>query len=909
MSRARASVVPQRPAAPPWHALEAAEAAAHWKVAPETGLTSEEAASRLEEHGPNELEQGDRRSALSMLLEQFTSPLVLVLMAAAATSAVVHDPKDAIVIGVILLLNAVIGFIQEYRADQSMRALQQLTVPQVRARRGGGETIVSATAVVPGDVLLLQAGDLAPADARLLSAANLRVDESALTGESEPVDKSTGALNDPELPLAERTCMVYRGTAVVYGRAEALVVATGMETQLGAIAAALQSTEDTQTPLQRRLAGLGKSLAIWALVVCAVIMGLGILRGEPAQEMLMTAIALAVAAIPEGLPAVVTIALALGARSMARRNALVRSLPAVEGLGSVTVICTDKTGTLTRNEMTVTDIIVDGRRLGVTGVGCQPVGVVTDEAGQPAERTAPLERLLTAGVLCNDAVLRWDPAKPDECDMLGDPTEGALLTAAAKAGLDVEALRRERNRLDEVPFDSDRKRMATLHAGGEEPLVAAKGSPETLLDVCTRAWWGGSERPLDADLREEIAEHVRGLASRGRRVLALADRRGVAESLDSDLTFVGLVGIIDPPRPEAQEAVAECHSAGIRTVMITGDHKLTAQAIAQELGMLRPGDRALTGRELDDLTPEELTAEVERVSIYARVTPEHKLRLVQALQERGQIVSMTGDGVNDAPALRQADIGVSMGITGTDVAREASRLVLADDNFATIVAAVREGRVIFDNMRKFLRFLLNTNLAEILTMLIAILLGWPVPLLALQVLWINLVTDGLPALALGFEPADPDVMKRRPRDPKQSLLTRDMTRSIFIHGMVMAAGVLIALRMGIDLQHQRTVAFMSLALAQMANCLACRSERKLIAEIGFFSNPHMVVAIALTVVAQLAVLHVPALQKVFQTVPLTPIEIAACAGVSVAVFVSVELEKLIVRAVERRRASARAEQG
>ncbi len=885
---------------PAWHAMDAAAVAAELQVDPALGLSQSEAAQRLRQYGPNELEEGHRRSPLMMLLEQFTSPLVVVLIAAAVASATLHDIKDAIVIGVILLVNATVGFLQEYRADQSMRALKRLTVPHVRVRREGAETTVAATAVVPGDIVLLQAGDLTPADARLLTAANLRVDEAPLTGESEPVEKTPAALADPALPVAERTNMVHSGTAIVYGRGEGIVVATGMRTELGAIATALQSAEETETPLQRRLADLGRTLAIWALGLCVVILVAGVLRGQPLGEMVMVAIALAVAAIPEGLPAVVTIALALGARRMARRNALVRSLPAVEGLGSVTVICTDKTGTLTRNEMTVTDVVVDGQEWEVTGVGCQPVGELRPAGGDALARPEALERLLIAGVLCNDAALSHDPAAPDQCRVLGDPTEGALLTLAVKAGLDPAGLRERLPRTDEVPFDSERKRMATLHDGGDRPLVAAKGSPETLLAVCRRAYWGGAERPLDEALGGEILGHVRELASRGRRVLALADRRDHGERpLDSDLTLVGLVGIIDPPRPEAKAAVAECHSAGIRTVMITGDHKLTAQAIAEELGMLRPGDRALTGQELDALSPQELRAEVEHVSIYARVTPNHKLRLVEALQDRGEIAAMTGDGVNDAPALRQADIGVAMGLAGTDVAREAARLVLADDNFATIVAAVREGRIIFDNMRKFLRFLLNTNLAEILTMLVAILAGWPVPLTALQILWVNLVTDGLPALALGFEPGDPDIMRRRPRDPKASLLSLGMMRSILIHGAVMAALVLLAMRLGNDPVHSQTIAFTSLALAQMANCIACRAEQKLIIEIGFFSNPHLVGAVTLTVLAQFAVVYLPFLQEAFKTTALSATEMGYCFGVSLMVFLGVELEKVILRQLRR----------
>jgi Ca2+-transporting ATPase len=882
--------------------LPEADVATRLQVDPAQGLSGAEAEARLRTHGPNELIEGHRRSPIVLFLQQFTSPLVVVLMAAAAISSVLHDIKDSLVIGVILVLNGIIGFIQEYRADRSMQALRRLSLPQVRVRRDGREATVDVTGIVPGDLVLLQAGDLVPADARVCVAANLRVDEAPLTGESEPVDKAVLELSDPDLPLGDRRNMLYRGTSVVYGRGEALVVATGMQTELGSIAAALQSAAETETPLQRRLARLGKALAVWALALCAAILGIGLLRGEPLKEMLMTAVALAVAAIPEGLPAVVTIALALGARRMARRNALVRSLPAVEGLGAVTVICTDKTGTLTRNEMTVTHLVADDQDWEVTGVGCQPVGQVRPLSGQGPDLPPVVQRLLVAGALCNDATVEFDLTQPDQCDVLGDPTEGALLTVALKAGVVPAAVQQQWPRVDEVPFDSDRKRMATRHEADGQVLVAAKGSPETLLPVCARAWWGGREQPLDDVLRKHVLERVQELARRGRRVLALADRSGpvpAGQALDADLTFLGLVGIIDPPRPEARDAVAECHSAGIRTVMITGDHKLTAQAIATELGMLPEGEAALSGPELDELSPAEFVTQVGRVSVFARVTPEHKLRLVQALQDQGHIVAMTGDGVNDAPALRQADIGVAMGGTGTDVAREASRLVLADDNFATIVAAVREGRVIFDNMRKFLRFLLNTNLAEILTMAVALVLGWPVPLLALQILWINLVTDGLPALALGFEPADPDVMRRRPRDPRQSLFTAEMVHSILINGAFMTAAVIYVMRLGTDLVHQRTIAFTTLALAQMASCLACRSERKLIAEIGFFSNPQMLGAVALTVLAQAAVVYVPFLQRMFQTVPLSLAELGECLGATFLVFLGMELGKIVSRHLRR----------
>lgn len=886
---------------PVWHTLAPDAVAKELGVDIGVGLSAAEAKRRLAEYGPNEIEGREGRSPILLFLAQFTSPLVVVLIAAAALSALVHDVKDSIVIGIILMLNGVIGFIQEYRADKSMQALRRMTLPQVRVRRDGSETLVSVTHVVPGDIILLQAGDLLPADARILVAANLRVDESLLTGESEPVDKTASAVTDPQLPVAERPNMLFRATAVVYGRGEAIVVATGMRTELGAIAAALQAAEETATPLQRRLARLGKSLALGALGLCAVFFGAGVLRGEELTTMLITAVALAVAAIPEGLPAVVTIALALGARRMARRNALARSLPAVEGLGAVTVICSDKTGTLTRNEMTVTSIVAQNQEWAVTGVGCQPVGEIQPSTGEEGVLPEPVRRLLVAGALCNDATVDYDPERPEECKVIGDPTEGALITVAAKAGLDATELRTRYPRLDEAPFDSERKRMATLHEDDGQLVTMAKGSPETLLAVCSRAYWDGREQVLDEGLRSAILERVKELAGRGRRVLALADRRGPVpegQELDSDLTFLGFVGIIDPPRPEAKTAVEECHTAGVRTVMITGDHKLTAIAIAQELGMLREGELALGGQELDALSDEWLTERADSVSVYARVTPQHKLRIVNALQQRGHIAAMTGDGVNDGPALRQADIGVAMGRTGTDVAREASRLVLADDNFATIVAAIREGRIIFDNMRKFLRFLLNTNLAEILTMFIAMLAGWPIPLLPLHILWVNLVTDGLPALGLGFEPGDADVMRRPPRDPRQNLLSRDMARGILINAMVMAGAVLYVMKLTPDpddLARQRTIAFTALALAQMASCLSCRSENRLLIQIGLFTNPHVVGAVILTVLAQLAVVYLPFLQGAFETVPLTPFELGACFAVCAVVFVGAELQKLIFR--------------
>jgi len=892
------------PAGPAWHTLTVEEAQSALQADVAAGLSRDEALRRRERFGRNELEEGRRVHPAIKLLHQFTEPLIIVLIAAAVVSGVVGEISDAVVIAIILLANGVIGFVQEYRADQAMAALRKLTVPRVRLRRDGRMVEVSAVDVVPGDIVLLQAGDSVPADGRVIESADLRIEEAVLTGESLPVDKIDAPLQEADPPLGDRRNMAYKGTVVVYGRGELLATATAMDTEVGKIAASLATTGDTATPLQRRLGQLGTYLAVGALAICALVFGLGLLRGIPPMEMLLTAVALAVAAIPEGLPAVVTIALALGAGRMARRNALMRSLPAVEGLGSVTTICSDKTGTLTRNQMTVTDIVVGGARWRVTDTGIEPeqVGAL---AGDLPEH---LVELLRAGVLCNDAELRGPDESEGAKTAIGDPTETALLALAVKAGLQPEDLLAGRPRVAENPFDSERKRMATLHSHGDAQVVYAKGSPEAVLEVCTEAYWDKEEQELTESLREAIVRVTADMARRGQRVLALARRhvRDISTSdtpdLEHELTLLGLVGIIDPARPEAKSAIAECRSAGIRTIMITGDHSLTAQAISADLGLAPADAEVLTGVDLARLSDEELKERAERVSVYARVSPEHKLRLVNALQRRGHVVAMTGDGVNDAPALKKADIGVSMGITGTDVAREASKLVLADDNFATIVAAVREGRVIYDNIRKFLRFLLTSNISEIMVMVVALAAGWPMPLTALQILWINLVTDGLPALALGIEPPESSVMQRPPRNPAESIFGDGMLGRIFLGGAVMTALVILVMRRGEIGEHQHTMAFTALALAQMANCFAVRSERDLIIRVGLLRNPHLVGAVLLTVASQMLVVYVPALQKVFKTVALSPVDMGLCFAAAAMVFVVIELNKLLTAALARRRA-------
>jgi Ca2+-transporting ATPase len=874
-----------------WHVLSSEDVARALDSRLPDGLGSDEAARRLSELGPNELAEGKRTSPVVQFLAQFTSPLVLVLLAAAVISAVVHDWKDSVIIGIILFLNGVIGFVQEHRADRAMDALRNMTVPRTRVRRDGSVGEVAATELVPGDVCLLGAGDLVPADGRVVDSAELRISEAPLTGESEPVSKSADPLDTAETPLGDRRNMVYKGTSVVHGRGEVLITATGMGTELGRIAASLVSARKAETPLQRRLDRLGKALGASALGICAVLFVIGVLRGERVEDVLMTAIALAVAAIPEGLPAVLTVTLALGARRMAQRKAIVRSLPAVEGLGSVTTICSDKTGTLTLNQMTVTDVRAQGGQWQrKEGEGTAFVALPTGDA----RGHQPPEGLLLAAALCNDAAVDAGGSA------VGDPTEVALLIAAGEAGVDVQALAAQYPRIGERPFTSATKWMSTAHRTKDGTLICAKGAPEAILPRCSTVLAPGGEAAIDEAAAQKVMRDVEGLASQGRRVLAIAERRlAVAEPGETDLeqgfALLGLVGIMDPPRPEAAAAIGECQSAGIRTVMITGDHAITARAIASSLGMVAPDAEVLTGADLDNLAAEALPDVAERVSVYARVSPEHKLQIVRALQSRGAVTAMTGDGINDAPALKSSDIGVSMGLKGTDVAREASDMVLADDNFATIVAAVREGRVIYDNLRKFIRFMLATNVAELLVIAGAMFAGMPSPLLPLQILWINLVTDGPPGLALGVEPAEPDVMQRRPRKPGESILGGGIMRGVLISSILMAGLVLALTSLGEDEASSRTIAFTSLALAQLTACISLRSLTQPWWRKGAFRNPSLWLAVAGGFAAQLAVVYLPPLQSLFKTVPLSAGDLGACVMVGVVVAAGIELDKWMGR--------------
>ncbi len=899
----------------PWHTLETAEVLRRLDVVPEGGLSSEEAARRLESYGPNELIERGLKSPWRILWEQLTALMVVILIVAAGISALLGDFKDAIAIAAIVVLNAVLGFVQEYRAERAMAALKRMAVPTVKVRRDGRVVEISAGELVPGDLVLLEAGNLVPADGRLLESVNLRAQEAALTGESEPIDKVVDPIPGENLPLGDRRNMVYMGTMITYGRGSAVITETGMRTELGRIATMIQTVEREATPLQRRLQQLGRGLAVAALGIVALVFVLGLMRGEEPRLMFLTAISMAVAAVPEGLPAVVTIALALGTQRMLKRRALVRKLLAVETLGSVTVICSDKTGTLTENRMTVTVLDVAGRTLNLTEKLRDGRPVLGEGRAFDDQVDANLQLLLAGSALCNDAVL--EPREEGGgLRAVGDPTEGALVVAAAYFGLMKEDLERDLPRVGEIPFTSERKRMTTVHQtpgdrAQELPWLPAtgpylaftKGAVDGLLDISSRVWVSGRVQPLDDSWRARIQKAHDRLAEDGMRVLGVAFRpvdelpqEGDEEQLERDLIFVGLLGMIDPPRPEAKDAVRICRVAGIRPVMITGDHPLTARHIARELG-IAGDDRVLTGVDLELMSVDELQALVEEVAVYARVSPEHKLKIVEALQRRGHVVAMTGDGVNDAPALKKADIGVAMGINGTDVSKEAADMVLLDDNFATIVAAVEEGRTIYDNIRKFIKYTMTSNSGEIWVMLLAPFLGMPLPLLPLQILWVNLVTDGFPGLALTVEPAERGVMRRPPYNPRESIFARGMGRHILVVGLVMG---LVSLVMGYAMWGRgdptwQTMVFTTLTLSQMGQALAVRSGRDSLFTIGLLSNKLMLGAVLLTLSLQLALIYVPPLQEIFRTVPLPPGHLALSLGLSTVVFWWVEVEKWLMR--------------
>jgi Ca2+-transporting ATPase len=895
----------------PTYALRLDTLAADLATDLSTGLTSAEARQRASTVGFNELAAAPPIPAWRRFLSQFFELVVGLLIAAGVISAALGDWPDALAIAAIVLLNGVLGFMQEERAENSLAALQKMSTPHAKVRRDGGLVELPIRQLVAGDVIELEAGDQVPADARLIRAHRLEVQEAALTGESTSVSKDADIVLGLDTPLAERRNMLYMGTAVAAGNALAVVSATGMNTELGHIAGMLQTQKGEVTPLQKRLAELGRILIILCLLIVGVIFVLQITRGQPPHEVLMLAVGLAVAAVPEGLPAVVTVTLSLGVQRMVRRHALIRKLPSVETLGCVTVICSDKTGTLTRNEMTVREIAVANQAYEVTGAGYQPTGSFIDSSGNavdPADDTATdLRRLLEAGTWCNHA--RLSKAENGNWQMIGDPTEGAIVVAAQKAGIVAGELAGKV--VFELPFDSQRKAMSVvLRKPSGKDVAFVKGAPEGILEQCSSMLHGNAVKNMEDSDRQRLRTAGATMASRALRVLAIAERQlgppesEWDESLESELTFLGLVGMIDPPREEVKDSVKTCRTAGIRPVMITGDHPATARAIASELRIASENDRVVTGQELDQLSDDQLANDVTQIAVYARVTAAHKLRVVEAWQRRGQVVAMTGDGVNDAPAVKASDIGIAMGVTGTDVTKQASDIVLTDDNFASIVSAVEEGRGVYDNIQKVILYLLASNASEVLLMFFAALIGWPAPLTAIQMLWINLVTDGLPALALTMEKPEPDIMQRPPRDSREPVITRQRGLQIVVHGLIMtcmaAAGFWYFYRGDInELPRARTAAFCILAYSQLFYSLSCRSQRYTMPELGLFSNPYLFAAIAISSLVQFAVVAVPFSHPIVESGSQPGMGWIVVLLLSLAPVTLIEVAKLVRKAVFR----------
>ncbi|MDN5277808.1 MAG: P-type Ca2+ transporter type [Clostridiales bacterium] len=870
-----------------WHVLSKEEVEEKLSTSFLKGLSKDEVYRRLEQYGPNELEEKGRRTIFQMFLDQFKDFMIAVLIVAAIISGLLGEITDAIIILLIVVLNAVLGVVQENKAEQSLEALKKMASPTAKVIRNGMPDVIPASQLVPGDVVVLEAGDFVPADIRLIETSNLKIEEAALTGESVPVEKYSEKLEKEDIPLGDRVNMAYSGSIVTYGRGKGIVVGTGMNTEMGKIAEMIQTGEETVTPLQKRLEVVGKTLGTAALAICGVIFIVGILYGKEIFQMFLTSVSLAVAAIPEGLPAIVTIVLAVGVQRMARRNAIIRKLPAVETLGSATIICSDKTGTLTQNRMTVEQVYYNGQFLNVNKLERQDG--LDDH----------LKLLITTGVLCNDTQIVMEGEKKKT---IGDPTETALVQLGLKVGLDKDILDANMPRVDELPFDSERKLMTTVHKLENGYRVFTKGAPDRLILRCNRILLDGKVVDISDDHLQQIQKANDDMASRALRVLGMAykdlDDLNYADKekeLENGLIFVGLVGMIDPPRPEAKEAIKICQRAGIKPIMITGDHKITAVAIARQLGILKSDEEAITGVELDRLSDEEFKERVKDFSVYARVSPEHKVRIVKAWQAWGEIVAMTGDGVNDAPALKIADIGAAMGKVGTDVAKEAADMVLTDDNFATIVAAVEEGRIIFANILKAIQYLLSCNVGEILVIFIATMLNWEEPLLPIHILWINLVTDSFPALALGMEPAERDIMDKKPRDPNARIFGRGMVRRIvyqgFLTGILTLTAFTIGLRDGLDVG--RTMAFAALTFGELVHVLNVRSNKYSIFKIGFLTNRYVVGAMAISGLLQILVMTVPFLSDVFNVVSLNFKHWMWVAILALARLVVVEIVKLL----------------
>lgn len=863
-----------------WH-QEIRDVEASLNTNSSVGLSNEEAKNRLEKNGANVLKEGKKTTALEIFIDQFKDFIVWILIGAALVSGFLKEWIDALAIVAIVILNAILGFVQEYRAEKSLAALKKLSAPNSKVVRDGKNKLIPSCEIVMGDLVELEAGDHIPADSRLVwASSNFATLEASLTGESTPVTKTALALEEKEVGLADRANMVYMGTSVSSGKARALVFHTGMNTELGKIAGMIQDIKTEETPLQKKLEEFGKKIVFICFILVGLVFALGIIRGgfskEHLIELFLTSVSLAVAAIPEGLPAVVTIALALGVQRMVKRHALIRKLPSVETLGCATVICSDKTGTLTKNEMTVQALYTLNKSFKVTGIGYNPIGqILLDDKNINLKDYSDLEKLLSCSVLCNGAVLIADK---DNAKIVGDPTEAALLTASAKVDIWKEKLERDFVFVEEIPFDSERKKMTLVRRDKKDNIFAfVKGAPDMLIKDCTRILDNGLVRELTAPDRDKILNKNTEFANNAMRVLAISyrnidnpqDKYHVA-AIENNLVFVGLVAMIDPPRDEVREAIKICKTAGIRTVMITGDHKNTAVAIAKSLGFFTEKSVAMTGEELDKVSDDELNAKIENISVYARVSPEHKLRIVKFWRKKGQVVAMTGDGVNDAPAVKEADIGVAMGITGTDVTKEVSDMVVTDDNFASIVSAVEEGRGIYDNIKKFIHYLLSCNTGEILVMFISSLVGLPVPLLPIHILWVNLVTDGFPALALGVDPVDKNIMQRLPRKQNEPVVTKKHMVLMLIQGSFIALCSLMAFCFVMYVENEglsrgRTAAFIVLSCAQLFHSFNCRSQSESLFKLGILTNKKLIAANLFSFSLQMMVVYVPFFQKIFKT--------------------------------------------
>jgi len=921
-----------------WYNLNVAEVVKSFDSKAE-GLTVDEAKKRLAQYGPNELREEKKKiSVWSLVGEQFKSTLIIILVAAVVISvglgivSYVHNPgaglpeeiKDAIVIFAIVIACVALGVIEEYRSEKAMEALKKMAALTATVIREGADVEIPARDVVPGDVVVLSTGDRVPADLRLIEAFNLRTDEASLTGESTPVEKVTQVVDGTDIAIGDRKNMGYSGTAVTYGRGKGIAVATGMQTEFGKIAAMLQEVEEGKTPLENNLNRVGKWLGYACLAVVAIVVGIELVRasigpegitGDVVLKMFIWGVSLAVAAVPEALAAVVVISLSLGVRRMVKRHALIRRLSAVETLGCTTVICSDKTGTLTQDEMTVRQIYVGGKLISVSGVGYEPKGQFQlNGKALDVSQDEAVQTLMRINTLCNDTRL---VSVGGVWDIKGDPTEGALVVVSAKAGLLQEEANDKFPRIDEIPFSSERKRMTTMHSTPEGRIAYSKGAPEMILDSCSYVLTDNRERPLAEIDRAQVLDTARQMAGEALRVLGMAYKRlpempACREDSEAGMVFVGLAGMIDPPREEAKDAIRLCDKAGIKSVMITGDHKLTAMAVAKELGILKRGI-SLTGAELDKLTDQEFENSVKDVEVYARVSPAHKLRVIEAFGKKGEIVAMTGDGVNDAPALKKADIGVAMGITGTDVSKEAAAMVLTDDNFASIVAAVEEGRGIFQNIKKYLTFLLSCNVGEVLIMLVAGLMGMPLPLLAIHLLWVNLTTDGLPALALSVDPSDPDIMEQPPRDPKSSIFSKNMLITIGAIGVAMAATMIPMFIWKVTsgggswrdpynplIPEAQTMVLCTMVLFELFTVLACRSEIHSFFKLGPLGNKWLIYANITSLALLMGVLYIPALNGPFHVVHMGAEDWIWIVPVSLSGFVVVEMVKLVYRRIGKR---------